>query len=139
MAQTLNNNSQNSTLSFRKFQTLRLLLFSEDFDFAQSFSLYFQKNYPKIITVNNREILIQLVETIKPQIIVIDSLLNEQILSLIRNIRQLTTESKIFVLTSLELDKQPIIYEIKKLVNKIYFQPIDLTEIYQVLNFFTAD
>lgn len=139
MAQTLNNNSQNSTLSFRKFQTLRLLLFSEDFDFAQSFSLYFQKNYPKIITVNDREILIQLVETIKPQIIIIDSLLNEQILSLIRNIRQLTTESKIFVLTSLELDKQPIIYEIKKLVNKIYFQPIDLTEIYQVLNFFTAD
>lgn len=133
------NNSKNSTLSIRSFQTLRLLLFSEDFDFAQSFSLYFQKNYPKIITVNDRELFIQLVETIKPQIIVIDSLLNEQILGLIKNIRQLTSESKIFVLTSLEIDKQPIIDEIKNLVTKIYFQPIDLIEIYQMLNLYTAD
>lgn len=127
------------TISYKKLQTLRLLLFSEDFDFAQSFSLYFQKDYPKIITVNDREILIQIVEIVKPQIIVIDSLLTDQLLSLIKTIRELTSESKIFILTTLELGKQLIINELKEIVTKIYFQPIDLTEIYQLLNFYTAD
>ncbi len=139
MDQIVNNNQRNSTLLYKRLQTLRLLLFSEDFDFAQSFSLYFQKNYPKIITVNDREIFIQIIEIVKPQIIVIDSLLNDQLLSLIKTIRELTSESKIFVLTTLELDKQSIINELKEFVTKIYFQPIDLTDIYQLLNFYTAD
>lgn len=123
----------------RKLQRIRILLYTEDFDFAQSFTLYFQKDYQKIITVNDQEVLLQIVKHIVPEIIIIDSTINTSFIKLIEQIKSFSKCSKIFIFTSSAINQQDVINQIQKEVDKIFFQPIDLVEFNQVLNFYTAD
>jgi ActR/RegA family two-component response regulator len=132
-------NSWISGESKKKNQKIKVLLYSEDFDFAQSFSLYFNKDFKKIVTVNDREVLIQIVKSIQPEIIVIDSPLNLSLLKCIDQIKTLSSSSKIFIFTSHTFVHQDIAKQIQRMVDKIFFQPIDLVEFNQVLNFYTAD
>ena len=125
--------------SKKKNQKIKVLLYSEDFDFAQSFSLYFNKDFKKIVTVNDREVLIQIVKSIQPEIIVIDSPLNLSLLKCIDQIKTLSSRSKIFIFTSHTFVHQDVTKQIQRMVDKIFFQPIDLVEFNQVLNFYTAD
>jgi len=125
--------------SKKKYQKIKILLYSEDFDFAQSFSLYFNKDFKKIITVNDREILVQIVKSIQPEIIVIDASLNRSLLKLIEQIKILGANSKIFIFTSHSFLYQEEVKQIQRLVDKIFYQPIDLVDFNQVLNFYTAD
>lgn len=123
----------------RKYQRIRLLLYSEDFDFAHSFSLYFRKDYHKIITVNDRETLLQIVEILKPEIIILDNLINESLLAFVKRIKEGSPKTKIFVFTSQLISQQEIIKKLSREVNKIFYQPIELSEFNQILNFYTAD
>jgi hypothetical protein len=125
--------------SHKKYRRLKILLYSEDFDFAQSFTLYFSKDFQKIITVNDREVLLQIVKSIQPEIIVIDIQLNESLYKLINQIKVISLHSRIFIFTSHTFAQQEVIKKIQKDVDKIFFQPIDLVEFNQVLNFYTAD
>lgn len=132
-------NSQLSDRSNKKYQRIRLLLYSQDFDFAQSFSLYFQKDYHKIITVNDKESLIQIIQVLKPEIIILDNLVNESLINFINNIKMICPSTKIFVFTSHTISQQKIVNRLSKIADRIFYQPIDLSEFNQVLNFYTAD
>ncbi len=123
----------------KKYKRIKLLLFSEDFDFAQSFSLYFRKDYQKIITVNDEEILLQIVSTIKPEIIIIDNVLNESLINLIIQLKLKSSSSKIFVFTSSSINQLNVAKKLNQVVDKIFYQPIDLLDFNQLLNYYTGD
>ncbi|MFN4110943.1 MAG: hypothetical protein ACK4G1_01610 [Ignavibacteria bacterium] len=123
----------------KRYQKLRLLLYSEDFDFAQSFSLYFQKDYHKIITVNDQETLLQIISLLNPEIIILDNIVNESLLTLINKIKNGRPHSKVFIFTSHAISQQEIVNRLNKIVDRIFYQPIDLSEFNQALNFYTAD
>ncbi len=139
MENELKVNNQIFGKSEKKYQRIRLLLYSEDFDFAQSFSLYFRKDYHKIITVNDRETLLQIISILKPEIIILDNLVNESLLTLAMNIKNDSPTTKIFIFTSHLISQQEIVKKLSKYVDRIFYQPIDLSEFNQVLNFYTAD
>lgn len=123
----------------KKYRRIKLLLFSEDFDFAQSFSLYFRKDYQKIITVNDEEILIQIVSSIKPEIIILDNVLSESLINIIVQLKLKSPSSKIFVFTSSSLNQQELVNKLNRMVDKIFYQPIDLIDFNQLLNYYTGD
>ncbi|MCX8056880.1 MAG: hypothetical protein N3F03_04645 [Ignavibacteria bacterium] len=123
----------------KKFQKIKILLYSEDFDFAQSFSLYFRKDYQKIITVNDKEIFLQIISFLKPDIIVLDINLSESLISLVQDLKYISSKSKIFIFTSHIISQQDLIKRLNKLVDKIFYQPIDLIEFNQLLSFYTTD
>jgi DNA-binding response OmpR family regulator len=123
----------------KKHQRIRIILYTEDFDFAQSFSLYFSKDYHKIVTVNDRETFKQIVNSIQPEIIVIDCFISENLIKLINEIKMLNADSKIIIFTSSSISQQELVKQLQKMVSKIFYQPIDLVEFNQLLNFFTAD
>lgn len=123
----------------KKFQRIKILLYSDDFDFSQSLTMYLRKDYQKIITVNDRETLIQLASYLQPEIILLDINVSETLIKLIENLKSSCTKSKIFLLTSLAISQQDLVKRISKIVDKIFYQPIDLIEVNQILNFYTAD
>lgn len=123
----------------KKYRRIKILLYSEDFDFAQSFSLFFKKDFQKIITVNDREIFLQIIKSILPEIIVLDIQINDSTLRLVNELRLLSSHSKIFIFASHPFSQNEIVKQIQKQVDKIFFQPIDLVEFNQALNFYTAD
>ncbi|MEJ5304450.1 MAG: hypothetical protein WHV63_00770 [Ignavibacteria bacterium] len=131
-----NSNSESKKNLYRR---IKIVLYSEDFDFAQSFSLYFRKDFQKIVTVNDRETFLQIVKTLQPEIIVIDITLNVSTLKLIEEVRSTSSNSKIFVFTSHPIIHQELVNQVQKQVDKVFYQPIDLVEFNQVLNFYTAD
>lgn len=132
---------ENSNSESKKYKSrrIKILLYSEDFDFAQSFSLYFRKDFQKIVTVNDRETFLQILKTIQPEIIVIDILLNASTLKFLEEIKSASSNSKIFVFTSHPIIHQELVNQVQKQVDKVFYQPIDLVEFNQVLNFYTAD
>jgi DNA-binding response OmpR family regulator len=123
----------------KRYKRIKILLYSEDFDFAQSFSLFFKKDFQKIVTVNDKEVFLQIIKSIQPEIIVLDIQINESALRLINELRFLSSHSKVFIFSSHPFSQQEIVKQIQKQVDKIFFQPIDLVEFNQVLNFYTAD
>lgn len=125
--------------SERKFRRIRILLYSEDFDFAQSFSLYFRKDFQKIITANDKETVLQIVGALHPEFIVLDTNVNESLLAFIEQLKVISSKSKLYVFTSLAISQQDMVKKLNKLVDKIFYQPIDLIEFNQILNFQTAD
>lgn len=125
--------------SERKFRRIRILLYSEDFDFAQSFSLYFRKDFQKIITVNDKETVLQIVGALQPEFIVLDTNVNESLLAFIEQLKVISPKSKLYVFTSLAISQQDMVKKLNKFVDKIFYQPIDLIEFNQILNFQTAD
>jgi ActR/RegA family two-component response regulator len=131
-----NSNSESKKNLYRR---IKIVLYSEDFDFAQSFSLYFRKDFQKIVTVNDRETFLQIVKTLQPEIIVIDITLNVSTLKLIEEVKSTSSNSKIFVFTSHPIIHQELVNQVQKQVDKVFYQPIDLVEFNQVLNFYTAD
>lgn len=125
--------------SEKKFRRIRLLLYSEDFDFAQSFSLYFRKDFQKIITVNDKETVLQIVNALHPEVIVLDTNVNDSFLAFIEQLKAISPNSRLYVFTSLAISQQDLIKRLNKLVDRIFYQPIDLIEFNQILNFHTAD
>jgi ERCC4-related helicase len=51
----------------------------------------------------------------------------------------LNADSKIIIFTSSSISQQELVKQLQKIVSKIFYQPIDLVEFNQLLNFFTAD
>lgn len=139
MENTTKSNDLISTEGPKRLKRIKILLYSEDFDFAQSFSLYFKKDFQKIVTVNDREIFLQIVKFILPEIIVLDIQVNNSTLRFINDIKLLSAQSKIFIFTSHPFVQQETVKQIQKQVDKMFFQPIDLGEFNQTLNFYTAD
>ncbi|MGB9664481.1 MAG: hypothetical protein ACPL25_06135 [Ignavibacteria bacterium] len=125
--------------SKKRLRRIKILLYSEDFDFAQSFSLYFKKDFQKIVTVNDQTIFLEIVKFILPEIIVLDIQVNDSTFRLINEVKLLSSHSRIFIFTSHPFAQQDIVKKIQKLVDKIFFQPIDLVDFNQTLNFYTAD
>ncbi|GEM_PF-1629568 len=120
-------------------KSLTFLLYTEDLDFAQSLSMLFRRDFHKVITVNDRENFLSIIKFIKPNFIIIDSLLNESLYNLLLQIKSHATNSKVYVFTSYRYEQTELEHKLKSLVDRTFFQPIDLSEFTQEILFQAGD
>ncbi len=123
----------------RKESKLKFVLYTEDFDFAQSISLYFQKEFHKVSTTNDEEILIQIVKSIQPDFVILDISISESLITLVEQLKKSGERIRIILFTSPTISKNETLSKLQNIVDQIFFQPIDIIEFNQLVNFYSAD
>ncbi len=123
----------------RKESKLKFVLYTEDFDFAQSISLYFQKESHKVSTTNDEEILIQIVKSIQPDFVILDISISESLITLVEQLKKSGERIRIILFTSPTISKNETLSKLQNIVDQIFFQPIDIIEFNQLVNFYSAD
>ncbi len=110
----------------RKESKLKFVLYTEDFDFAQSISLYFQKESHKVSTTNDEEILIQIVKSIQPDFVILDISISESLITLVEQLKKSGERIRIILFTSPTISKNETLSKLQNIVDQIFFQPIDI-------------
>lgn len=111
----------------------RILLYTNDLDFSQSLSLLFKEEF-KFIFTNDKNSLIDALQSLKPNILIIDSMINEKLIQLLEEIKAIYSNGKIILLTTLFSAKSDYIKKVQQMVDKLCQQPIDPDELTKTLH-----
>lgn len=110
----------------------RILLYTNDLDFSQSLSLLFKEEF-KITFTNDKNSLKDSLQFLKPNMLIIDSMINEKLIQLLEEIKSLYPNCKIILLTTLFSAKSDYIKKVQQMVDKLCQQPIDPDELTKTL------
>jgi DNA-binding NarL/FixJ family response regulator len=105
-----------------------IFLFSPDPDFCTSFALLLQNRF-QIVTTTRFEFIHKIANTLRPHIFIADFKTSEKIVEFLVQMKNKTPTLKIILLLDSWINYKTIESTLKKTVDAIYYQPIDLTDI----------
>ncbi|MBM4176628.1 MAG: hypothetical protein FJ213_10730 [Ignavibacteria bacterium] len=112
----------------------KVLLFSPDLHLCASFTLLLQDRF-KVVTTTEGDFVEKILDLIKPDLLITDLSPNEKSADSLRALKEKIPNLKIILFLDSWITNKGVESSLNKIVDAIFYQPIDLTEINRRLDF----